>query len=172
MKIKLFCTSILCLFGTFLHEFSHFAAALLLGKSEGFSIVPRIEGSYFIFGEVRARVRYRVLSVFIACAPLIWWALLLLMVKHVLSDSSCPDIQKLNIKVFMEKLKSFSVHDVFYLWFVSQLLWAGMLSVQDIRTFLRGIISPSGLVMIVTAVLLAQFLRQISVRNILWFMAC
>jgi hypothetical protein len=81
------------------------------------------------------------------------------MVKHVLSDLSCPDIQKLNIKVFLEKMKSFSLNDLFSLWFASQLLWAGILSVQDIKTCLRGIISPSGLFMIALAALVVQFLR-------------
>jgi hypothetical protein len=55
MKIKLFCRAVLFLFGTFLHEFSHFAVALFLGKPEGFSIMPRMEGGVYIFGAVRAR---------------------------------------------------------------------------------------------------------------------
>ena len=103
MKIKLFCRSILCLFGTFLHEFSHFAVALFLGKPEGFSIVPRMEGDVFIFGEVRARVRYKVLSVFIAGAPLIWWTLLLIMVRHALFVSPGTDMQGLNMSMLSGK---------------------------------------------------------------------
>ena len=161
MKIKLLCRSVLCLFGTFLHELSHFAVAMLLGKSEGFSIVPRIDGDSFIFGEVKARVRFRILAVFIACAPLIWWALLLIIVKHVLSDFSGPDVQRPSVTVFLEKLKTFSLRDVFLLWFASQLLWAGRLSTQDIKTCFRGIISPSGLFLIGTAVLLVQILRHV-----------
>ena len=156
MKIKLFCRSILCLFGTFLHEFSHFAVALFLGKPEGFSIVPRMEGDVFIFGEVRARVRYKVLSVFIAGAPLIWWALLLIMLRHALFVSPETDMQGLNMSILLKKLRSFSVHDVFSLWLAFQLLWAGRLSIQDIKTCISGIISPSGLVLISLAVLLLQ----------------
>lgn len=161
MKIKLFCRSILYLFGTFLHEFSHFAVAVFLGRPEGFSIVPRIEGDTLIFGEVRARVRYKVLSVFIAAAPLIWWAFLLFMVKHVLSASFVTAMQGFNITILLKKLRSFSLHDAFSLWFASQLLWAGRLSKQDIKTCFSGIISPSGLILISSTVLLVQFFRHI-----------
>jgi hypothetical protein len=157
MKIKLFCGSILCLFGTFLHEFSHFAVALFLGKPEGFSIVPRMEGDVFIFGTVRARVRFKVLSVFIAGAPLIWWTLLLIMARHALFVSPGTYMQRLNMSTLLARLRSISFHDIFSLWLVSQLLWAGRLSIQDIKTCIRGIISPSGLIFISLVVLLLQF---------------
>ena len=156
MKIKLFCKSILFLFGTFLHEFSHFTAALLLGKPEGFSILPRIDGDSFIFGEVRARVRFKVFGVFIAIAPLVWWVILFFMIKHMLPASQGPDIQGLNMAAFLGKLKSLSFRDVFPLWFACQLLWAGRLSMQDMKTCFRGIVSPSGLFLISLAVLLVK----------------
>jgi len=161
MKIRLFCKSILFLFGTFLHEFSHFTAALLLGKPEGFSILPRIDGDSFVFGEVRARVRYKVLGTFVATAPLIWWVILFFMVKHMLPAAQCPAIQGLNIANFLYKLKSLSPRDVFPLWFACQLLWAGRLSMQDMKTCFRGIVSPSGLFLISAAVLLVKFFRYI-----------
>jgi hypothetical protein len=159
MKIKFLCKSILFLFGTFLHEFSHFTAALLLGKPEGFSILPRIDGDSFVFGEVRARVRYKVLGVFIATAPLAWWVILFFMVKHSLPASQIPDIQGLSIATFMGKLKALSLRDVFPLWFVSQLLWAGRLSIEDMKTGFRGIVSPSGLFLILAVVLLVKLFR-------------
>ena len=161
MKIKLFCKSILFLFGTFLHEVSHFTAALLLGKPEGFSLVPKIDGDSFIFGEVRARVRYKVLGVFIATAPLVWWVILFFMVKHILPASQGSDMQGLSIAIFLKKMKSLSLLDVFPLWFASQLLWAGRLSMQDIKTCFRGVVSPSGLSLISAAVLLVKFFRYI-----------
>ena len=161
MKMKLLCKSILCLFGTFLHEFSHLAVAFLLGKPEGFSIVPGMEGEVFIFGKVRARVRYKVLSVFIAGAPLIWWTLLLIMARHALFVSPGPDMQGLNMSIVLAKLRSFSIQDALSLWLVSQLLWAGRLSVQDIKTCIRGIISPSGLVFVLSVVLLLQISKYI-----------
>jgi hypothetical protein len=161
MKIKLFCKSILFFFGTFLHEFSHFTAALLLGKPEGFSILPRIDGDSFIFGEVRARVRYKVFGVFISSAPLIWWVTLFFMIKHILPASEGSDIQGLNIATLLEKLKTVSLSDVFHLWFACQLLWAGRLSMQDIKTCFRGIFSPSGLFLISSAVLLVKLVRYI-----------
>jgi hypothetical protein len=159
MKIKLLFRSILFLFGTFLHEFSHFAVALFLGKPEGFSIVPRREGDVFIFGAVRARVRYRVLSVFIAAAPLIWWILLLFVLRHAHAVHPGTDIQGPGISRLLEKLRSFSIHDIFSLWLAIQLLWAGRLSAQDIKTCIQGIISISGLVFILLAALLLQLFR-------------
>ena len=161
MKIKLFCKAVLFLFGTFLHESSHFTAALLLGKPEGFLVLPRIEGDSFIFGEVRARVRYKVLGVFIATAPLVWWVALFFMVKNILPVSQGPEMQGLDIAVLPEKLKTFSARDVFPLWVACQLLWAGRLSMQDIKTCFNGIVSTSGLVLILSAVLLFKFVRQI-----------
>ncbi len=161
MKIKLFCKSILFLFGTFLHEFSHFTAAMLLGKPEGFSILPKIDGDSFVFGEVRARVKYKVLGAFIATAPLAWWVVLFFMVKHILPASLGPDMQGPNIAFFLEKLKSLSLSDVFPLWFACQLLWAGRLSMQDMKTCFRGIVSPSGLFLISASVLLVKFFRYI-----------
>ena len=159
VKIKLFCRSLLFLFGTFLHEFSHFAAALVFGKPEKFSLMPKIEGDTFIFGEVRAKVRYKALSVFIASAPLIWWAVLVLLLKDALSDFCSPDMNLSSIEIFRKKMHSFSSRDVFSLWFASQLLWAGLLSLQDIKTCFRGIISPSGVTFISLMILLHQFFR-------------
>jgi hypothetical protein len=156
MKIKLVLKSILCLFGTFLHELSHFAAALILGRPEGFSVVPRIEGDVFVFGEVRAKVRYKVLSVFIAGAPLIWWALLLIMARQVFIVPPAADVQGFNASIPLQRLQSFSVHYAFSLWLFFQLLWAGRLSLKDIRTCIAGFLSPSGLILISLAGLLLQ----------------
>lgn len=161
MKIKLFCKSILLLFGTFLHEFSHFTVAMLLGKPEGFSIVPRIEGNSFVFGEVRARVRYKVLGGFVAIAPLVWWVVLFITVRHVLPAPLGPDIQEFNTITFLEKLKSMSLSDVFPLWLACQLLWAGRLSMQDMKACLRGMVSPSGIFLIASTLLLVKFIRYI-----------
>ncbi len=159
MKIKLLCSSILYLFGTFLHEFSHFVAALLVGRPEAFSLVPRIEGDTLVFGEVKARVRYKVLSVFIAAAPIIWWVFLFFMGKHFLSVYHATYMQEFGIKMLLFKLKTCSFSDVFFLWIAFQLLWAGRLSLQDIKAGFKGIISPSGLVLILSAVLLWQCFR-------------
>ena len=157
MKIRLFFRAILYLCGTFLHESSHFAAALLLGKPVGFSILPRIDGDAFIFGEVRARVRYRVFGVFIALAPLLWWVVLFFMLRYILPASLGPEW--LNITTFLKKLKALSLQDVFPLWLAFQLLWAGRLSMQDMKTCFRGIASPSGLFLIFASVLLVKFFR-------------
>jgi hypothetical protein len=159
MKIKLFCRAILYLFGTFLHEFSHFAAALVFGRPEGFSIAPRIEGDRFIFGEVRARVRYKVLSVFIAAAPIIWWVFLFFIGKHFLFVYHATCSQGLDIKMLSLKLKTCSLSDVFFLWVGTQLLWAGRLSGEDIKACLSGIISLSGIALILLSVFLWHIFR-------------
>jgi hypothetical protein len=161
MKIKLFCWSIFFLFGTFLHECSHFAFAGILGKTEGFSIVPKREGDAFIFGKVRARVRYRVLSVFVAAAPLMWWALLVLMLKPLLSSFHGVHLREDGIAILSGRLKPFSLQNVFALWLVSQLLWAGRLSLRDIETCLRGLLSPSGLILSLSVLLLFQLFSYV-----------
>jgi hypothetical protein len=159
MNIRLLCRSVLFLFGTFLHEFSHFAVALLIGKPERFSIVPRIEGDSFIFGEVKARVRYRVLGVFVASAPLIWWSLLFFMGKHFVNAFSLHDFPRPAGVILLERLKSVRFRDVLPIWLVLQLLWAGRLSMRDIEACVNGIFSPSGLLLLVIAILLMQIFR-------------
>ncbi len=83
MRIRLAFQFIFYFFGTCLHELAHYIAALLLGKAEGFSVIPRIEGAQFILGSVKSRVRYKFLSSFIAAAPLVWWAILLLIFSYL-----------------------------------------------------------------------------------------
>lgn len=161
MTIRLFFKSFFFLAGTFLHELSHFAAALLLGKPEGFSILPKVVGDYFVFGEVRARVRYKVLGLFVAIAPLVWWVVLFFMVKHILQAYNGPDMQGLDLAIFIEKLKARSLRNVFYFWFSWQLLWAGRLSMQDMKTCFRGMMSPSGFFLTSASLLLAKFFEYV-----------
>ena len=151
--------------GTCLHELAHYVAALLLGKAEGFSVMPRIEGRRFVLGSVRSRVRYKVLSSFIAAAPLCWWAVLLLMlfslsVVHIRSGS--PIIPP---ELFIKRLKSFSLPDAFFLWLFIQLLWAGHLSVQDLKNVLKGLFSVSGLVFLFVATGLFFFFRYLVLHS-------
>lgn len=155
--MKLLSRALLYLFGTFMHELSHFAAAMVLGRPEGFSLWPRIEGDTFIFGEVRARVRYKVLGVFIAAAPLIWWLCLFFAGRHFLRAYCAAGTQWPEIGLFLLKMKTMSIPDVFFLWVGLQLLWAGRLSAQDIKTCLSGLVSPSGAMLVLSAALLWRF---------------
>ncbi|MDH4231764.1 MAG: hypothetical protein OEW04_07010 [Nitrospirota bacterium] len=124
--------------------------------------MPKIEGKTFVFGKVKARVRYKVLSVFIAAAPIVWWVFLFFMGKHFLFLYHATDMQGLNFKILLPKLENCCFRGIFFLWVSFQLLWAGRMSIQDIRTCLSGILSPSGLMLILPAVLLWQFIRQFS----------
>ena len=129
-----------------MHELAHYAAAQLLGKPEGFTVLPRREGNAVVFGRVTARVRYRVLSVFISAAPLIWWLAFVLLMEHlgiVLINWSLPDV---HFTLSQERFKAFSLDGLFYLWLSVQLLWAGRLSVQDIKSLLAGLFCISGVV--------------------------
>ena len=140
-----------------MHELAHYAAAQLFGKPEGFTIFPKREGNTVVFGRVTARVRYRVLSVFISAAPLIWWLAFVLLMEHlniVRISWSVPDI---HFTLSQEIFKAFSLDTLFYLWLSVQLLWAGRLSVQDIKSLLAGIFCISGVV----AVLFVFFVYQV-----------
>ncbi len=139
VKIRLALKVLFFFFGTFLHEFAHFIAALIFGKPAGFSVVPKISGDNLIFGNVKARTRFRVLSSFIAIAPLLWWVVLVLLFTH--SYACSRGISHLSLP-FGKGNSAISV--IFFLWLLLQLLWAGRLSAQDIRTFFSGVFSPSG----------------------------
>lgn len=133
--------------GTFLHELAHYGAALVLGKAEGFSVWPRAEDNSFVFGSVRSRTRYKVLSSFIAIAPLLWWVGLFFLLRYlrVIGRNGVPEI---NFGMGVDTLKSFSLSDAFLLWLFTQILWAGKPSLQDIKNFFRGLFSVSGLLFI------------------------
>ena len=161
MSFRLVLKIFFYLVGTCLHEGAHYVAALLLGKAEGFSVIPRIEGKRLILGSVRSRVRYKVLSSFIAAAPLLWSAVLFLILfsLHVIQLRNGMPI--IHPELVMKRLKSFSWPDAFFLWVFIQLLWAGHLSVQDLRNVLKGLFSVSGLIFLLAATGLFFLLRQL-----------
>ncbi len=147
--------------GTFLHELAHYLSALSLGKAEGLSILPRIEGNRFIFGSVRSSTKYRVLSSFIACAPLIWWVVLLSIFFYLRLITINGHTPSVNFESLKEKIRSFSGKDLFFIWMFLQLLWAGRLSVPDIVNFFSGFFSISGLVLLSATVTLFYFFKNI-----------
>jgi hypothetical protein len=131
VKIRLLLKIVFLFVGTFLHELAHYAAALLFGKPSGFSVVPRISGDRVVLGNVQAGTRFKVQSTFIAMAPLIWWLILYLLLAH--------------FTLSFGRFGSFSLVNIFLLWLTVQLLWAGRLSAQDIKTSFAGLFSLSGL---------------------------
>jgi hypothetical protein len=161
MRIRLVFKIIFYFFGTCLHEFAHYVAALLLGKAEGFSVIPRIEGTKFILGSVKSRVRYKFLSSFIASAPLVWWAILLLILIYLHIIQLNNGIPGISFGVVMKRLRSISGSDVFLGWLFTQLLWAGRLSVEDMKNVIRGMLSVSGMVFLSVVAILVYLLRYI-----------
>ncbi|HEX8949129.1 MAG TPA: hypothetical protein VF790_09220 [Dissulfurispiraceae bacterium] len=133
--------------GTFLHELAHFTAALLLGRPEGFSVLPRASGNSIVFGKTAARVRFRVLGAFIAAAPLVWWVVLFALLVYLRVVQVGPGMRKISFAVPPERVLVSVPRDVFYLWLSLQLFWAGRLSLQDIETLAAGLLSPSGLLL-------------------------
>jgi hypothetical protein len=161
MRIGLAAKVIFYFVGTCLHELAHYVAALLLGKVESFSVMPRIEGKRFVLGKVRSSVRYKFLSSLIASAPLVWWAILLLILLylHIIRiNNGMPGISS---GVVLKRLRSISFPDVFFLWVFIQLLWAGRLSVQDLKNVFKGMFTVSGLVFLSVAVILLLLFRYI-----------
>jgi nucleoside permease NupC len=160
MKIGLFLKFIFFFAGTFLHELAHYISALSLGKAEGFSILPAVEGNRFIFGSVRSRTRYRVLSSFIACAPVIWWAVLLSVLFYFRLITINGHTPGINLALITTRIQSFSGSDLLVIWLFLQLLWAGRLSGPDIANFFKGFLSVSGLVFLSAAAAFFYFFRN------------
>ena len=133
-----------------------------MGKPEGFSLIPKIEGGSFIFGSVSYRVRYKVLSSFIASAPLLWWVVLVLMLLYFKLMQISGWIPHFNYSLIWQRLKSFSLSDAIFIWFFIQLLWAGRLSSKDIKNFFSGIFSVSGFVLISAIALVLYALRYLA----------
>ena len=135
-----------------------------MGKPEGFSLMPKIEGGSFIFGSVSYRVRYKVLSSFIASAPLLWWVVLVLMLLYFKLMQISGWIPHFNYSLIWQRFKSFSLSDAVFIWLFIQLLWAGRLSSRDIKNFFSGIVSVSGLVLISAIALVLYAFRYLAVK--------
>ena len=158
MRIRLLIKLIFYFPGTVLHELAHYIAALLLGKAEGFSVVPRTEGDTYVLGSVKSRTRYKVLSSFIALAPIIWWIILFLTLRHLHVIGMGRNSPHIHFSAIAKKLRTFTLLDVFFFWLFIQMLWAGRLSFPDIKNFFRGLFSFSGLVLVIVAAA-AYYLR-------------
>jgi predicted secreted protein len=160
MRIRLILKFVFFLPGTFLHELAHYAAALILGKAEGFSVLPKTEGDSIVFGSVKSRTRYKVLSSFIAIAPLLWWAVLFLVLRHLRVIETGNGMPEINFGLTAAKLKRFSLSEAFLLWLFAQILWAGRPSVRDIKNFFTGLLSVSGFLLISATAGLICLLRH------------
>jgi hypothetical protein len=132
----------------------------MLGRAEGFSVIPKVEGEKVVFGSVRSRTRYRILSSFVASAPLVWWALLIMLLIHFGLLRTGGGMPEMNIAPVLRRLHDFSLRDLLLIWLFIQLLWAGRLSVPDIKNSFRGLLSVSGLVFFATAAAVIYFSRR------------
>ncbi len=148
MRIGLFLKLLFYFPGTVLHELAHYLAALLLGKADGFSVVPRKEGDRYVLGSVKSRTRYKVLSSFIAMAPLIWWLVLFLVLRHLHFIGMGRILPQVHFTAIAGKIRSFTPRDAFFLWLFIQMLWAGKLSLPDVKNIFSGLFSVSGIVLI------------------------
>ncbi len=146
--------------GTFLHELAHYVAALVLGRAEGFSVRPRIEGGNFVFGSVKSGTRFKVLSSFIALAPVIWWFVLVLILGHLSLIRTDDGMPAINAGVILTRLKTFTYKDALYFWLLLQLLWAGRPSLQDIKNFIGGLFSVSGIMLVSAAAAVIYIVRR------------
>jgi hypothetical protein len=95
--------------------------------------------------------RYEVFSFFVSAAPLLWWALLFVLLRLGMMDLG----GLLRLVSVGDGVLSLRLADVFRLYACVQLLWAGSLSLGDMRAMLGGLFSSSGaLVLLVLAGLL------------------
>jgi hypothetical protein len=145
VKIRLLPKIIFLFPGTFCHELAHYLAAIVFGRPAGFSVIPRISGDNLILGNVKASTRFKVFSSFIAVAPLIWWLVLYLLLAHCRAVRTAVDRPLVHFTLSFGRRGSFSLVDIALFWLAIELLWAGRLSAQDIKTSLAGLFSLSGL---------------------------
>jgi hypothetical protein len=158
MRISFIFKLILYFPGTVLHELAHYAAAVLFGKAEGFTVIPRQEGNRYVLGSVISRTRYKLLSSLIALAPLVWWLILLLILSHNHIIGTNRGLPVVYFGVVGKKIRTFTYIDILFLWLFLQMLWAGRLSVRDIKNVFTGLFSLSGLVLIAAVIATFSFL--------------
>lgn len=152
MTLRILLKAFFYLTGSFLHELAHYTAALLLGKPEGFSLIPRKEGQRIIFGSVTASYNYKVYGSLIAAAPLLWWGVLYLILQHLGILQVALDRPHFHLAISAERAGESLLTRLPFLWLALQLLWAGRLSSQDLQEFVRGLVSISGVAFIVALV--------------------
>lgn len=155
MDLKLILKIILYFPGTFAHELAHWACSLIFGSAKGFSIIPRREGDNLVFGSVSAAVRYKVFLIFIGAAPLVWWVVLYMLLKYYDIIHAAFEAPKVYITLSFERLVPPSLVNLLFLWLITQLFWAGRLSMQDLKTCLAGLFSLSGALLVVAAGVIA-----------------
>src|SRR5208283_4063250 len=112
MDLKLILKILLYFPGTFAHEAAHWACALLFGSAKGFNMIPRREGDNLIFGSVSSAVRYKAFWIFIGAAPLIWWVVLYMLLKHYLIMHAVIEAPKVYISLSFQRLASPSLVDL------------------------------------------------------------
>jgi hypothetical protein len=101
-----------------------------------------------------------VLSSFIAIAPLLWWVVLVLILRYLHVIGAGNSVPAIHFGMMVKKLKSFSLSDAFFLWLFMQILWAGRPSLQDVKNFFRGFLSVSGILLISMAAGLIYMTRH------------
>lgn len=151
--IRIFLRAVSYLPGTFIHELAHYLAAAVFARPTGFRITPRIEGDAVVFGSVSCEARRKVALFFVGVAPLVWWYVLYMWLVHMGVVCTGAGGVHIDCRLFLSKLKSHLV----LVWLIAQLLWAGKLSLDDLKAAVRGLFSFSGLAMIVSVAALYAF---------------
>ena len=81
-----------------------------------------------------------------------------MLLKYYLIMQAVIETPKVYITLSFERFASASPVDLLFLWLATQLLWAGRLSMQDIKMCLAGLFSVSGAILIVTAGVIASII--------------
>ena len=145
---------------TVLHESFHALAALVTGaKITRFSLFPKLvrnetDGRYLIvYGSVSSIPRIAFLQFFVAIAPVFLWGILYLFLSNYGFVSITLDEGIASGEFDYER---FFVLENWPLWYAAMQLFGGaFLSMQDIKVALMSFFSPSGVAVIVTAILFA-----------------
>lgn len=187
LYISVFSQFLFYLPGTFLHEAAHWLVAKLTlshtpskaiieeedenGNKikrvvSGFTIIPKIKKDQVIYGHVLSVPKFKAALTLISTAPLIWFVALYFLLTHYGYFTFLIEDGEAYFKI--NYLEFFRLENWFIIYLSLQLIWAGTLSSQDIKMFIKGLFSISSLAIIFLTALLCEGLCQIELYSYLF----
>lgn len=179
LYISVFSQFLFYLPGTFLHEaahwlvakltFSHVPSKAIIEEEDedgnkikrvisGFTIIPKIKKDQVVYGHVLSIPKAKAAFVFISSAPLIWFVVLYFLLTHYGYLTFLTEDGEAYFKI--NYLEFFRLENWLLIYVSLQLIWAGTLSSQDIKMFLKGIFSISFLTIIAFTTIICQLKCQ------------
>lgn len=147
--------------GLILHEGSHALMAILtLSRITKIKLFPSITfskdaSSYsVIYGYVQSVAKFKAAYMFIGIAPLLLWIIPVVIAQR----SGWVDL--VNLHFFPERF--FMLKNIWFLYVLAQISWAGYPSSQDWKVFATGLLSISGFFVVLVIYFIFSFAFNLS----------